>query len=314
MRRRRLSLRSVALAGLALCACGAQPVPLSVQAGGSVALAVMGERIGDGTPGFGSGWLAASGRYDDQRGELVLSLRATGGGVEHPLVTQLVTRALPDPASDGGIANQGDTTGGLDVGVGQVLALVDVPAATPSGTYDVVVRQRRRVSATQWETLPGVGWSQRLSVLPAVVNGIAGQPTPPTAYVGPFAANVRQRVAALYPHPKVMIELADSPWPAAARIVVAYPTQKVQVLAVFEEQHFGRSSMVAFRDDPGAGQVTIDFVDPRTSVGALALVFELRAPFSAGRAAPSDFRVVSSTLYDSQGAVRSDTPGIGVIR
>lgn len=305
---RRLAL-AWALVGLA--ACSSQPVPLAVQAGASFALAVGGDASGG--IGYGGAWLSAIGRFDDQRGELAFVLIAPGGA-EHPLVTQLVTRFAPDPASDGGIANEvGD---GLFSGVGihEAVAIVDVPASTPPGVYRMEIRRRRRVGTSQWESLPGVDYAQSLTVLPALVGGVRGAPTPPNGYAGALGAPLGPRLAALHPHPKVLLALPASPRPSAAHLVVSYPSARIRVRAVFEEQHGGRSSIVAWSDDPSAGRLTIDLADPLASVSALAVAFELRDPLGRGRAEPSDFAVVQGVLYDPQGAIRPGTVSIGPIR
>lgn len=299
----------LAIGGLA--ACSSQPLPLSVQAGASFALAVGGDVAGG--LGFGGAWLSAIGRHDDQRGELAFVLIAPGGA-EHALVTQLVTRFAPDPASDGGIANE--VGNGLFPGVGihEAVAIVEVPTATPPGVYRLEIRRRRRVGASQWEWLPGVDYAQSLTVLPAVVGGASGAPTPPNGYAGAFGAPLGPQLAALHPHPKLVLALPASPRPAAAHVVLSYPPARIRVRTVFEEQHGGRSSIVAWSDDPSAGRLRIDLADPHASVSALAVAFELRDALGRGRAEPTDFSVLEAVLYDAQGAIRSGTVSVGPIR
>jgi hypothetical protein len=304
---------SLLLAALAVAAaaCSSRPVPLSVQAGASFALAVAGES--GPVVGFGGAWLAAAGRYDDQRGDLSFVLVAPNGA-ERALVTQFVTRVWPDPASDGGIAN--DVGGAVfpGVGVAEAVAIVDVPAATPPGPYRIEIRRRRRISMSQWETLPGVDYAQSIQVLPASVNGVAGAPTPASGYAGSFGTDLTARLAALHPHPKIVLALPANARPAAAHLVLAYPAAKVRVRSVFEEQHLGRGSIVAWSDDTAAGRITIDLADPAASVAALAVAFELRDPFGAGRAAASDFQLLASALYDARGLPQSGVVSIGAIR
>ncbi len=292
----------VCLAALAL-ACGARPLPLSVQAGASVGIALSGEPAAGEAAGYGGDLLAERGRWDDQRGQLVFVLRAAASGAEHELSTRIVTRAFPDPASEIGIANQVDASyAGL--GIAQLLAIVDVPASVPPGDYDVSVRRRRRTDAGGTEDLPAIVYGQRLTVLPASVGSASGAPTPSSAHAGPFGIDVSEQLASLVPLPKVVLSLPESP-PHAAHLVIAYPSAKIRPRAVFEEQHLGRGSIVAWSDDPASGRVTVDFVDPAASVKALALAFEPRAPLSAGRITLPEIRIEASTLYDRDGTVRS---------
>jgi hypothetical protein len=277
--------------------------PLTAQAGSSIALALAGEITAGERAGYGGDLLAASGRYDDQRGRLVFVLRDPVSGSEHELQTRIVTRAWPDPASEVGMANQVDASY-AGFGLAQLLAIVDIPASIPAGTYDVNVRRLRRTDAGENEALPAIDYGQRLTVLPASVGGITGAPTPSWAWAGIFGVDVSEQLANLVPLPKVVLAL-PSPAPHAAHVVVAYPAAKIQPRAVFEEQHLGRGSIVTWTDDPVSGRVTLDLVDPDASVKALALAFEPKAERSAGRVVLSEITVESSTLYDGEGAVRS---------
>jgi hypothetical protein len=183
----------------------------------------------------------------------------------------------------------------------------------PPGSYDVNVRRRRRTDAGGSENLPAIVYGQRLTVLPASVGGIAGAPTPAEGYAGLFGVDVSEQLTRLVPLPKVVLSLPASP-PHAAHLVIAYPRAKITPRAVFEEQHLGRGSIVAWSDDPENGRLTLDFVDPGASVNALALAFEPKAPLSSGRIALSEITVEASTLYDRDGAVRSGTVTPSAIR
>lgn len=296
-----------------LWGCSARPLPLSVQAGATVAFALAGETsLGEST-GYGGDLLAARGRHDDQRGRLFFVLRPVSGGAERELSTRLVTRTLPDPASEVALRNAVDPHY-PGVGLAQILALVDVPADVPPAEYDVSVRRRRRTDAGGLEELPAPVYGQRLTVLPATVGAFSGAPTPSTTHAGVFASDVEAQLADLVPLPKVVLTLPASPAPHAARLVLSYPTSRIRPRAVFEEQHFGRGSIVAWRDDPVLGRITVDFVDPQASVSALALVFEPKQPLSAGRLALSEIAVVSAALYDGDGRLRAGAVTPFVIR
>jgi hypothetical protein len=293
--------RAVLGAALAL-GCGARPLPLSAQAGSSIGIALAGEVSAGDSVGYGGELLRTRGRYDDQRGELVFLLREDGSGVERELQTRIVTRVWPDPASEIGMANQVDAVS-AGFGISQLLAILDIPASVPPGIYDLNVRRRRRDDSGASEALPAILYGQRFTVLPPRVGGVDGAPTPSASYAGAFGSDVSAQLANLVPLPKVVLSL-PSPLPHAAHLVVAYPAAKITPRAVFEEQHLGRGSIVAWTDDPAAGRVSVDFVDPAASVKALALVFEPKAPLSAGRIALSEISIPASVLYDGQGAVR----------
>jgi hypothetical protein len=271
-----------------------------------VAIALTGEIASAGALGYGGQLLAARGRHDDQRGELVFVLRDAVSGVERELSTRLVTRAFPDPASEVGLRNQvSPATAGF--GIAQLLAIVDVPSSVPAGTYDMSVRRRRRTDAGGSEALPAPLYAQRFVVLPANIGGVVGAPTPATSEVGPISTDVSEELTNLVPLPKVVLALPASAPPHAAHLVVAYPRTKITPRGVIEEQHLGRGSIVSWSDDPGSGRVTIDLVDPAASVHSLAFIFEPKAPLSAGRIVLSEVSLVSTVLYDRNGAVRSGT-------
>ena len=299
----RLPHRSLVVVAAFALGCGARPLPLSVQAGASVGIALSGEAAAGEAAGYGGDLLAQQGRHDDQRGRLVFVLRDPASGIQHELATRIVTRALPDPASEIGIDNEVDATyPGL--GISQILAIVDVPASVPPGTYDVNVRRRRRTDSGGTEELPAIVYGQRLTVLPASIGGATGAVTPASAYAGVFGLDVSQQLARLVPLPKVVLSLPEAA-PHAAHLVIAYPREKITPRAVFEEQHLGRGSIVAWSDDPESGRVTVDFVDPEASVRSLALAFEPKVPLSAGRIALAEITIETSVLYDGDGAVRS---------
>jgi hypothetical protein len=227
----------------------------------------------------------------------------------------VVTRAFPDPASDIGLQNEIEP--GSPWGIAQPIALVDIPTTVPPGTYDIEVRRRRRTSPTTWQNLAGpLNQPRQLTVLPADVGGAAGSPTPFEGMLGGNTpVDTSSYIPSLYPHPKILLKFTGATLPSAAHLVVSYPAAKMSVLGVIEEQHYGRSSIVAHDVDPGLGQVTIDFADPAASVGALALVFDLTDPFGAGRVVVADFSLDAATrLYDADGNVLATSLGFGPIR
>ncbi len=307
MRAALLSLSCLAAAG-----CGARPLALSVQAGSSVGIALAGEVAAGDQAGYGGDLVEAAGRHDDQRGRLVFVLRNPSTGAEHALTTRIVTRAWPDPASEIGLTNRVDAAY-PGIGIAQILAIVDVPITVPPGAYDVNVRRTRRTDSGGNETLPAIAYGQRLAVLPPVVNGVSGGPTPSSAWAGPFGIDASRQLAALVPLPKAIVSL-PTPSPHAASLVIRYPAGKIRPRAMVEEQHLGRGSIVSWQDDPAAGRVTVSFVDPDASVSALALVFEPKLPLSAGRVAVSEISVESARLYGEDGAPSSGSVSVVAIR
>jgi hypothetical protein len=244
-------------------------------------------------------------RYDDQRGALVFVLVEPTTSREHVLSTRWLARAWPDPASPAGIANA------LPKPIGfmtpQVVALIDIPADAPPGDYELDVRRQRRTSpdgSTPPEDLGGVF---DLLVPPTRLGTFRVLPGPgePTPSIGMFASltelDATEIMAELVPYPRLLLSFALKPSPAAGRVVVAYPADKVEILSAFEDDSLGRGSVVRWSADPAAGVATLDFVDPERAFYTLALVFRLLDPFGVGRAEIADFRIVSTRFYDAAG-------------
>ncbi len=294
-----------------LSACSLQPIGRSAQAGSTVVLAIAGEVDAGASLGFGSDWLSDAGQTDAQRGELVFVLCGEDGA-EFPLRTKFTTRAWPDPASDAALRGR-VVDGPLGAaGLAQALAIVEIPDDVPPADYRLEIRRRRALPGGASEALPGIPYAQPLRVLPAQVDGFVGRATPPAGIHAGFSVDLVPPLAALVPHPKVVLAL-DAP-ASAAHLEVDYPAQKIHLLGVIEEQHSGRSSVVAFRDDPSAGRVGIDLVAPESDVDALALVFELRDPDRTGSAVTGEFQVAAATLYDASGAPRAGAARVAQIR
>jgi hypothetical protein len=291
---------------LELLACTSEPVPLSAQAGSTVLLALTDEHIFGGGVGYESPYFG----FDDQRGETVL--RIVGGDPraprEIPLATRYVTRVYADPASNATLFPDL-----YDERLVQVLAIVDIPADTPAGTYAVRYGRRRRIDQDTYEEVAPVvpATETRLSVLPSVVvlqdrqgrfRSVRGAPTPALGYVGAGVADLAGELGRYVPHPKLVIRFQPS-WdpPAGAHIELLYPAEKVEILGVFEERHPGRGSIVRWRDSDPAGRLAIDLVDPDASVDEIAVAFRLVDFLSRGRASVADFAVQASILYRADG-------------
>jgi hypothetical protein len=280
--------------------CAYEPVPLAAQAGTTILLPLTGEWLDGEFIGYESEVTRRSGLHDDQRGELLFTLReaAQPGGTERALVNRWVTRVYPDPASALAM-NDGASSGQL----GQVLALLDVPAGTPPGHYVIEVSRRRRLGGlgTSHETLPAGGPGlPPIEVLPAEIDPSSGQPIEKfTSYLPLVGGSATSPFVELYPQPKLVVRF-DWP-PAAARLSLRYPTAKVRILGVVEDLHSSSGSIVRWHDSDPPGELTIDLVDPDRTTRAIAVVFDLIAPFATGPADVSDFDVVSSRLYGDAG-------------
>jgi len=278
-------------------ACANHPVPMAAHPGSTVAIPVGSEEVVGSLAAYGTAGVA-----DPQRGQLVFRLldETTHVPTGDVLTVRAVTRAYPDPASEAGIENEAGDGFIVSVGIGQVLAVVDVPTDVDPGNYDLEITRERPAGI---ELPPEETPAYRLpfTVLPGIE-----QPTPleaffsftGTSFIGPL---VPVDLSTLYPHPKVIFTLPDPP-PAAAHLVIGYPGAKIEkVVAVFEEQHLGRTSIVMFTDDPVLDRVTIDLIDPlETGVSRFSIAF--RPAVGGALVDVSDFAVLEEVYYDAYGA------------
>lgn len=294
----------------ALAGCTARPIPLAVQAGSTfvVPLSKDSEFY---LLGYESEVTRAQGRFDDQRGEIVFVL-VDDESTERELVTRWVTRAWPDPASPAGIANSLPEP--IGVMSAQVVALVDVPAEIPSGDYTLQARVRRRTSADGSTPPEDMGGVFDVLLPPTELGTLrvlegAGEPTPSTGLYANLVFDALPVMEDLVPYPRLLLGLGGTPYPAAGRIEISYPSNKIEILSAFEEGHLGRGSIVRWSDDRPNARVTIDFVDTDRSVYGIAVAFRLLDPFGAGRVALGDFVIVERRLYDSDGVPLSSPRG-----
>lgn len=301
---------------LLLAACSFRPIPLVAQAGTTIVVPLAGEALHGAYVGYESEVTRTRGLYDDQRGGLEFALvdDLAAPTRSHALLTRLVTRVQPDPATPAAIAN-GRTLHDFT----QILALVDVPVSVPSGDFYLSVRRKRRSAAQGGvdEPLPALPPQlSRLRVLPAERDA-SGAPvarfTPLEAIVAgrPFG-DAESDALGVYPLPKVLVELGALDI-AAASLELGFPPAKLVVRSVFEEQHSGRGSVVRWHL-VGPDTLRIQLVDPDASVRSLAVAFEPLDPFGVGRVEPADFQVRSTRLYDERGAWTPGGAAVGGIR
>lgn len=289
--------------GLALSvACGSMPVPRKVLKGTSFTVLLSGERwAGEtGIPllepfdiGYGGEWAFGSTPpfRDLQRGEIQFYLWDPANP-DKVLKTDLTTRVFPDPAS--AIARLNGTPvpflqTTIDVGLAQVQALVFVPCTTVTGTYPLNARKVYRDASgglgigqphfSWWlpyeltievaaDACPGGDTDESGRSMPNL--SLAGQPDPPIT-------SDPDKLHVLYPDPKLLVWFpTDIPEPPAAAHIEIVVSADVQILDVFEEQHYGRGSLVTWSMDPvEPDRVLIDFVSFESSptVTHLSIVF-----------------------------------------
>lgn len=125
-------------------ACGGPTVPLSAQAGSSIVIPLTGDAVSPvGTIGFGSELIE-----DHQRGRLVFRLSGPG--------TELRTRATAAVRAARANASAGNV---------QIVSLVDIPADSPVGTFEIdVARRFRDLSGVVQET--PIPYQGAIAVLP----------------------------------------------------------------------------------------------------------------------------------------------------
>lgn len=268
----------LALVALAALGCTGKVLPLSAQAGSTVAIPLGGARD-LGPVGFGGADVS-----DPQRGEIVYRLDAPAGPVE------LVTRAS---TALGGHAGAGVArSGGL---LYQVVSLVDVPSDAPLGTHPVDVLHRRRDPATGARLETPIPYEGELSVLPAAIEvagpagteTIAGAPTPFEAWICNAATGTCdwQRlfaalVSSAVPDPALRLALDAAVW--AVELEVTYPQDVIDVVDVYETPlaRVNRRATVWHADD-GAGRVVLSAAASVAAFRSLSVAFALDDPAAA---------------------------------
>jgi hypothetical protein len=316
VRRGSCRIATIALTLALGAGCGGAPLPLAGRAGTTVGIAIGGDLLEGSRLGFGASAYTDLGLPDDPRGRLVFELDTSAvTGSKVLLEPRVVTRVVPDPAT--GVALDPDAYFLPFAGSAQVLALVDLPADAPAGTFDLRIRRVDR----DGRALPGPSYRQQLEVLPnpgRVESFNALRAFHPGGSLDLVAEGL---AAGLYPWPKVVLPLvpAHGVRVHAAHLVVAYPADRVEsILRVYGDRRTDHGAIVQWRDDPDAdpprGRVAVDWVAPRPGAfEALAVVFRPREPF-AGPVTPADFQVVESAFYDAEGRPTFASVGAAQIR
>lgn len=311
------SRRGAAVALALLCAaCGAAPLPLVARAGTTVGIAVGGDLLEGQRLAFGASAYAALGIPEDPRGRLVFELDTSAvTGSKLRLEPRVVTRVVPDPAT--GAAIDPDAHLLPLAGAAQVLALVDLPADAPAGTFELRILRVDR----DGRALPGPSYRQQLEVLPNPGGVERFNPFRAFHPAGSLDLEAEGLAAGLYPWPKLVLPLvpADGARVHAAHLVVAYPADRIEsILRVYDDRRTDHGAIVQWRDDGGGdptlGRVSVDWAAPEPGAfQALAVVFHPRESF-AGSLTPADFQVVESAFYDAEGRPTLASVGAAQIR
>lgn len=302
----RLGLLTGALLALGLTACRTFPIPLSAQAGSTIAIPVA---------NGGQAGLAYGGKdfTDYQRGELVYQLDGAGG---FELETRYTIAAAAHKASLLAAVPQLSTLSLPWTPPVQVISVVDIPDDAPEGTHTFhIVRRQAGQPDVDMPDYTGT-----IQILPhsIPVNGGAetavGTPTPNritncTSSCG--FVNLYKRVI---PRPQVRISMDNAV--AAFEMVVTYPSSIIDVVDAVREENTdaapNRDPMI-WIDDDDAGTVTIKGVThPDGSgwgvvSGYLDLVFELvDGATQILDLTQNPVQVSSLTAYDANGALIPD--------
>ncbi len=314
-------------------ACRSKPVPHVATAGKSMTVVLTAEAgAAEGyhpwaneDVGFGGEWYWDRQLEDVQRGEIEFFL--VDGANEVPLRTLLATRVFADPASDAGMYGASHPMLG-NWGMGSVLAVVHIPADVDDdhgGVLDLPgefpLRARKVLRASKQDPNPvplgyDLIYDEVIEVLPPELDQGEPQDTENLPYLHllpGYSTTNPALTQQLYPHPKLLVKLPGSPVPSAGHLEINVPAASVlEVRGVFEEQHYGRRSIVLF--DPNVNPITIDFMnlEPPPRVAKLAIVFEPGNDYvrvDGDTVEIKDYFTVHSTqLWDENGDLITEDP------
>lgn len=257
--------------------------------------------------------------WDDLRGWVVVELvDANDPNYVVEIPARYTSRVMLDPGTDAGVQN--GFIAALNMNnrqTSEVVTLVDIPEDIRATTYNVQILNRRRNSvsvgldcdpATEAdceETTRFAYFNRQV-----IVEESLGAPTP-------LDTSITNHLAKIYPHPKVTLALHLSGAFAptyAARVVVSYPAAKIQQIVNVYADHAPRGDTTLVWSDNGAGQITIDFVNPMAAAEKMApfvsIAFKpVPETFGASRIVPADFAIVSGTYYKQDGSEHTTHPG-----
>ena len=284
--------RLILSSGLICSACLGQPIPKQVRAGTTFALPInLISGLGFGVqPGAGDPERLLG--SDPQRGDVRFVLCANDSCTpETRLVTRYLARIHPDPASNAALSGQ-VSLGGMTLDsflLGQPVAILDVPLATPSGTY--TLRYVKSEAGTIGATLNLTS----IQILPGTQEQFTTLGLDQAT-----GLSVSQSLKDLVPNPILVLGLLKEAvdLPAAARLVVSHPPQ-VTIRGAFEYGARGSGSIVRVVPGVAPNTVSLSLIDPDRRTTSLALVFQLTD--SNRPASSADFMIAEQTLYDPDG-------------
>ena len=221
-------------------------------------------------------------------------------GTQRSLSFRYISRVSPDRGSRIGRSAVLDTpTGPMDQALtGQDVVVLDVPASTPSGTYQLTYVLRR----------PGATTDQRLTLQPiTVVTSSTSAFTNITRAINFAGFNLTSTLQGLVPDPQLSLSLVDlgsatnlTDRPASGTLVLRHPPT-VRIEGAFEAGVLGQGSLVRVSPGPVANTVSILFLDPDRKTAKLRVAFTL-LPSATAPALTSQFSIDSQRLYGTDGA------------
>jgi hypothetical protein len=299
------------LAALACTACLGQTVPRRVVAGTTLIVpfasnlptAELPTTYGA-DPALNAGTLLVA---DRQRGNARFGLCPMTGSCSSPrwLVLKYMGRVTPDRGSSLGrsgdlkvLMNGTPTTQATEGLTGQPVAVLDVPTATPPGTYQL----------TYFFRAPGASSDMSLPLQPLQVVSVTATSSftdltkALNLVVNGSMPDVSPSLQGFVPDPQLLLVLVDrmNDRPAAATLVLRHPPTAL-MQGAFEDGLLGQGSVVRMSAGPVANTVAITVVDPDSKVIGLRVAFQLAATATAPVTA-ADFSIESQALYAAGGA------------
>lgn len=279
--------------------CGSRPIPLVAVPGTTIVIPVphtFGAGFGRALNGvvatnpyteltgpLAVAYTPGSALEDEQRGELLFELHDDTGSFAGYLPIRYMTRLHVDEASQGASPSPSEPGGGGG-GDGETVALVDVPANVPAGSYTIEVERWLRDEANVGQFVQGpqpvlndppgpwVGWGwedangnddpqKGIPFEVADVSTSYGNAFNPfkawTNFLGNYVegGNVKASLNKSIPRPKVYLYVvtpSGQPLPASWELEVQYPRERIEVLGVELRRPHRSSGVAAWQRDPGA--------------------------------------------------------------
>lgn len=228
--------------------CVGYPVPLSAQAGSTIAIPIAAGGGGSAVaPPIGYGGKAYT---DYERGKMVYQLDGAGGFELDTRVTVAVT-----PHSSSAMAGSGSGNGSPP----EIISIVDIPADAPEGTHSLYVI-RRMPDGTEF---PGPSYDPEIEILPHSIDltdgeTIVGAVTPSALANCSMNCGFSQFIDDVVPRPRIRLNLnGNGSTIGAFELDLSYPASVIDIVDAYEETNvnvtpINKTSTVWLQDD-GAG-------------------------------------------------------------